>query len=64
MSILQSIENGVATLTLNRPESRNALNLAMCDGIIEAIGMTASGKVQKRTLSEHALKEFGRQRAD
>jgi len=25
----------------------------------EAIGMTASGKVQKTRLREHALKEFG-----
>ena len=25
----------------------------------EAIGMTASGKVQKQKLREHALKEFG-----
>jgi fatty-acyl-CoA synthase len=24
----------------------------------EAIGMTASGKVQKRKLKEHAIKEF------
>ncbi len=34
MSVLQSIESGVATLTLNRPESRNALNLDMCDRLI------------------------------
>jgi fatty-acyl-CoA synthase len=25
----------------------------------ESIGMTASGKVQKQKLREHALKEFG-----
>jgi fatty-acyl-CoA synthase len=30
----------------------------------EAIGMTASGKVQKQKLKERALKEFGLQRAD
>ncbi len=36
MSVLFSVAAGVATLTLNRPESRNALNLDMCAGIIEA----------------------------
>jgi enoyl-CoA hydratase len=35
MTVLFSIAQGVATLTLNRPQSRNALNFAMCDGIIE-----------------------------
>ncbi len=77
MSVLYSVADGVATLTLNRPESRNALNLAMCDvargkaanfriprylrivEAFEAIGMTASGKVQKAKLREHAMREFG-----
>ncbi len=27
MSVLYSVADGVATITLNRPESRNALNL-------------------------------------
>jgi enoyl-CoA hydratase len=36
MSVLYLAAEGVATVTLNRPESRNALNLAMCDGLIEA----------------------------
>jgi enoyl-CoA hydratase len=34
-AVLLQVEQGVATLTLNRPESRNALNLAMCEGLIE-----------------------------
>ena len=35
-AVLYSVSEGVATATLNRPESRNALNLAMCDGLFAA----------------------------
>jgi enoyl-CoA hydratase len=31
-----TVEGGVATLTLDRPESRNAVNRAMCDEIVAA----------------------------
>jgi enoyl-CoA hydratase len=32
-AILLAVEGGVATITLNRPESRNALDTAMCEGL-------------------------------
>ena len=33
MTLLVAAKDGVATLTLNRPGSRNALNLAMCEAL-------------------------------
>jgi enoyl-CoA hydratase len=38
-----SVEGGVATLTLDRPESRNALNRAMCDDIVAAAAAARDG---------------------
>jgi len=37
MSVLYSAARGAATLTLDRPESRNALNAAMCERIVEIV---------------------------
>jgi len=36
MTILVDVRDGVATITLNRPESRNALNLPMCEALLAA----------------------------
>ena len=36
MTILADVRDGVATITLNRPGSRNALDLAMCEALIAA----------------------------
>ncbi len=46
MTILVETNAGVVTITLNRPESRNALNRAMCDALLAAAqGMDASIKL-------------------
>ncbi|MGH8690709.1 MAG: enoyl-CoA hydratase/isomerase family protein [Burkholderiales bacterium] len=37
MTVEYSVAGGVATIALNRPEARNALNLEMCDALIAAI---------------------------
>ena len=36
-TILYSVEEGVATLTLNRPEVQNGFNIPVCDEIMAAI---------------------------
>ncbi len=46
-AVIVEIEGAVATLRLNRPDSRNALNLAMCDGLAAAAqSMSANPNVK------------------
>ncbi len=40
--VLYLVADGVATITLNRPESRNALNSAMCEGLLGAAASAAA----------------------
>ena len=47
MSVFYSVTDGVATITLNRPEARNALNLAMCEGLIGAAATASSDESVK-----------------
>jgi enoyl-CoA hydratase len=44
------VESGVATLTLDRPQSRNAVNRAMCDDIVAAIGAARADTEVKLVL--------------
>lgn len=37
-----AVAGGVATITLDRPDSRNALNLAMCEGLLQSSRTVAS----------------------
>ena len=50
MSVLFSIAGGVATVTLNRPESRNALNLDMCERLFSVCREISSNPEMKLVL--------------
>lgn len=43
-TLLYAVENGVATITLNRPDARNALNGAMCEELRSAAATAAADK--------------------
>ncbi|WP_423199328.1 MULTISPECIES: enoyl-CoA hydratase/isomerase family protein [unclassified Cupriavidus] len=48
-AVLYTVADGVATITLNRPDSRNALNLAMCEGL-QAAAHAASTNADVRVV--------------
>lgn len=48
--VMVEIEGAVATIRLNRPESRNALNLAMCDGLEQACRTASENSAVKLVL--------------
>ena len=50
MSVLYAAAGGIATLTLNRPESRNALNLDMCERLISFAQESSSNPAIKLVL--------------
>lgn len=50
MTVLLEIHGGVATITLDRPGSRNALNLAMCEELLAAALAATSDSSVKLVL--------------
>jgi enoyl-CoA hydratase len=44
-AVLYSVSETVATITLNRPESRNALNLEMCEQLLEVCQKSSDMKL-------------------
>ena len=51
--LLESIQDGVATLTLNRPDRLNAMSGAMLDGLLEALPRLAEdGEVGRASCRE------------
>ena len=45
MTIEFAMHDGVATIALNRPEVRNALNLEMCEGLLDALSKISDARL-------------------
>jgi len=45
MSVELSLRDGVATIALNRPEVRNALNLEMCEDLLRALSQVGDARL-------------------
>jgi len=48
MSVLTSHEGRVFRITINRPEKRNALNLALCHVLLAATARSNPGRFGRR----------------
>ena len=45
MTVELSLHDGVATVALNRPEVRNALNLEMCEGLLKVLSQVGGARL-------------------
>ena len=59
MTVLHSFDNGVFTLTLNRPEARNALNGQMCEDLRKSAERIAGLAGLKKSASFLMVEETG-----
>src|SRR6201991_2438760 len=53
-TVLQHLDNGLLTITMNRPERRNALNPEMTKGLIEAATRAAEDSEVRAVLLKGA----------
>ncbi len=56
--LLETIDNGIATLTMNRPEARNALTRDMMFGLLEALPRLAADPAVRLVVITGAGKAF------
>jgi enoyl-CoA hydratase len=52
-TVLYAAQDGVATITLNRPQSRNALNRAMCEDLLAACATARADDVRLVQVRGH-----------